>query len=86
MLKTIALIRVSTILQTEENGGTSIQLQTEKLTQYADLHDLELKDIIVDVASGGLETRDGIEKLKEMIELKEVDKRMYLLHQLSKPN
>ena len=38
--RTIGLVRVSTILQTEENGGTSIQLQTEKLKQYADLHDL----------------------------------------------
>ncbi|MBT4808683.1 MAG: hypothetical protein HON84_02025, partial [Candidatus Marinimicrobia bacterium] len=56
--KSVALIRVSTTLQTEENGGTSIQLQTEKLNQYADLHDLELNDVIVDVASGGLETRD----------------------------
>ena len=72
--RTIGLVRVSTILQTEENGGTSIQLQTEKLNQYADLHDLELNDVIVDVASGGLETRDGVEKLKEMIERKEVDK------------
>ena len=72
--RTIGLVRVSTILQTEENGGTSIQLQTEKLKQYADLHDLELNDVIVDVASGGLETRDGVEKLKEMIERKEVDK------------
>ena len=72
--KSVALIRVSTTLQTEENGGTSIQLQKEKLNQYADLHDLELNDVIVDVASGGLETRDGVEKLKEMIERKEVDK------------
>ena len=57
----IALIRVSTILQTEENGGTSIQLQTEKLKQYADLNDLDLRDTIIDVTSGGLENRDGIE-------------------------
>jgi len=74
MNKTIAIVRVSTILQTEDNGGTSIQLQTEKLKQYSHLHDLDLKETIVDVASGGLETRDGIEKLKEMIERKEVDK------------
>ena len=37
----IDLVRVSTILQTEESGGTSIQLQTEKLKQYADLNDLD---------------------------------------------
>ncbi|MBT5758822.1 MAG: recombinase family protein [Candidatus Marinimicrobia bacterium] len=65
--KTIALVRVSTIGQTEEKGGTGIQFQTEKLSQYVTLNDLNLIKTITDVCSGGLETRDGIETLKEHI-------------------
>ena len=71
--KTIALVRVSTIGQTEEKGGTGIQFQTEKLSQYAILNDLNLIKTITDIASGGLDTRDGIELLKQHIKDDEVD-------------
>ncbi|MBT5363768.1 MAG: recombinase family protein, partial [Candidatus Marinimicrobia bacterium] len=71
--KTIALVRVSTIGQTEEKGGTGIQFQTEKLSQYATLNDLNLIKTITDVCSGGLETRDGIEELKSHIGNGDVD-------------
>ena len=73
MKNTISLIRVSTNLQTEENGGTSIPYQKEKLSQYATLNDLNHIKTITDVASGGLETRDGIEELKRLIEDGNVD-------------
>ena len=73
MKNTFSLVRVSTILQTEENGGTGIQFQTEKLSQYSTLNDFNLIKTITDVCSGGLETRDGIEELKSHIENGDVD-------------
>ena len=71
--RAFGLVRVSTQLQTEEHGGTGIQFQSEKLTQYANLNDFNLVKTISDVASGGLETRQGIEELKSHIENNEVD-------------
>ncbi|MDP7095585.1 MAG: recombinase family protein, partial [Candidatus Marinimicrobia bacterium] len=73
MKNTFSLVRISTIIQSEENGGTGIQFQTEKLSQYATLNDLNLIKTITDVCSGGLETRDGIEELKSHIENGDVD-------------
>ena len=73
MKNTFSLVRVSTILQTEENGGTGIQFQTEKLSQYATLNNLNLIKTITDVCSGGLETRDGIEEIKSHIDNGECD-------------
>lgn len=67
MKKTYALSRVSTINQSSEFGGTGIDFQNEKLKQYADLQDFNLIKIIEDVASGGLNTREGIEELKQHI-------------------
>jgi len=70
MINTIAMIRVSTQLQTE---GTGLEFQSEKLKQYSKLNDFNLIKTISDVASGGLETRDGIEELKTDIENGGVD-------------
>ena len=72
-MNTYGLVRVSTKLQSEENGGTGIQFQSEKLSQYATLNDLTLIKTITDICSGGLETRDGIEELKSHIENGDVD-------------
>ena len=73
MIKTYGLVRISTKLQSDENGGTGIQFQSEKLSQYAKLNDLHLTKIITDVCSGGIEHRDGINELKSHIEKGEVD-------------
>ena len=73
MKNTVAVTRVSTQLQTVEMGGTGIQFQSEKLSQYATLNDLNLIKTITDVCSGGLDTRDGIEELKSDIEKGGVD-------------
>ena len=70
---TIGLTRVSTYRQSELAGGTGIEFQSDKLTQYATFNDLNLIKIISDVASGGLETRDGIEELKTLIEGGDID-------------
>ena len=73
MKNTFSLVRVSTLIQTEEMGGTGIQFQTEKLSQYATLNNLNLIKTITDVCSGGLETRDGIEEIKSHIDNGECD-------------
>ena len=73
MIKTYGLVRISTNLQSTENGGTGIQFQSEKLSQYAKLNDLHLTKIITDVCSGGIEHRDGINELKSHIVNGEVD-------------
>ena len=73
MKKAVSLVRISTTIQSEENGGTGVQFQTEKLLQFSNLNDFQHIKTITDVASGGLETRDGVELLKIMIERNEVD-------------
>jgi len=69
----IGLIRVSTNLQSEENGGTSLEFQKNKLEQYAVLNDLKLTKVICDIASGGLEDREGVLELENDIKNGEVD-------------
>jgi len=73
MKKAVSLVRISTTIQSEENGGTGVQFQTEKLLQFSNLNDFQHIKTITDVASGGLETRDGVDLLKIMIERNEVD-------------
>mgnify|MGYP006136366165 CR=1 FL=1 len=34
MKNTISLVRISTSIQTEEMGGTGVEFQTKKLSQY----------------------------------------------------
>ena len=69
----IGLIRVSTNLQSEENGGTSLEFQKNKLEQYAVLNDMKLSKVICDIASGGLEDREGVLELENDIKNGEVD-------------
>lgn len=73
MKRTFGLIRVSSHTQDDLSGGTGLQFQSEKISQYTELHELELVNIISDVCSGSYETRDGIEELKSLIEKGEVD-------------
>ena len=63
-MKTFGLARVSSHIQAK---GTGLEFQTKKMSQYAELHDLELVKVIQDVASGALETRDGIEEIKSEV-------------------
>ena len=72
-MNTYGLVRISSHIQSEKNGGTGVEFQTNKLSQYATLNDLTLIKTITDVCSGGLETRDGIEELQSHIENGEVD-------------
>ena len=70
MKRAYGLCRVSTINQ-EHN--TSIEHQKEKISQYSNLNNFNLVDVITDVCSGGLETRDGIEEIKSLIDDGKVD-------------
>ena len=70
MKRAYGLSRVSSINQ-EHN--TSIEHQKEKIVQYSTLNNFNLIDVISDVASGALQTRDGIEELKSLIDDGKVD-------------
>ena len=69
-MKAFGLARISSHIQAK---GTGLEYQSIKLTQYAELHELELVKVITDIASGALETRDGIEEIKAEIEKGNVD-------------
>ena len=71
--KCVSLIRVSTELQTESNGGTSLPIQREKLTDYAKMNSYDLIGTYEDVYSGGYESRMGIEKVKDLVKNGQVD-------------
>jgi DNA invertase Pin-like site-specific DNA recombinase len=72
-MNTYGLVRISSHIQSEKNGGTSIQYQTEKIKQYSDLNDLHLEKVITDVCSGSYDSRDGITELKTLITNGKVD-------------
>lgn len=74
MKKTYVVVRISSVSQSELNGGTGVEFQTTKLKQYADLHDYEIGDIFVDEVSGGLADREGITKLKSLIKEGKVER------------
>ena len=69
-MKVFGLARISSHIQAK---GTGWEYQSKRLTQYAELHKLELFKVITYIASGALETRDGIEKIKVQIEKGNVD-------------
>ena len=64
MKKGFGLIRVSSLTQQD---NTSLGFQTEQISNYTKLHNIDLVDVISDTCSGGFETRDGIEKIKSLI-------------------
>lgn len=68
----IGYVRVSTEEQAKE--GISIDAQSEKLRQYADLHDINLVDIIVDAgASAKSLKRPGLDNALAMLQSGEAD-------------
>jgi len=64
MKKGYGIVRVSSLTQQD---NTSLGFQTEQISNYTKLNNINLVEIISDTASGGLETRDGIEKVKSLI-------------------
>ena len=73
MKRTFGLIRISSTTQSEKNGGTGLEFQRNKISQYAELNDFNLVSVVDDVCSGGLSTRSGVEKLKHHVSNGEVD-------------
>jgi DNA invertase Pin-like site-specific DNA recombinase len=69
----VGLVRVSSHTQDDLNGGSGLQFQEEKITQYCELHDLDLVKVVSDICSGSFETRDGIDEVKSLIENGEVE-------------
>ena len=64
--KAYGYVRVSTEEQAQE--GLSIEVQTEKIRQYAALRDLDLVEIIVDAGiSGSTLDRPGMTRLRELL-------------------
>jgi site-specific DNA recombinase len=74
MKRTYGLIRISSTSQNEENGGTGVEFQTKKLIQYSELNDLEIGELFVDEVSGAIADRDGIIKLKNLIDEGKVER------------
>lgn len=71
--RTIGYVRVSTAGQAEE--GYSLEAQQRKIRAYADLHDLELIDIVEDAGLSGktIAGRPGIQRALEMVKAGKVD-------------
>jgi len=63
---TYGLSRVSTIQQTE---NTSLSFQSKRIKDYCRLHNLSLKEIIIEAESGAksIEERSGLSKLQQLI-------------------
>ena len=71
-ISAIGYVRVSTEEQAKE--GISIDAQSEKLRQYADLHEINLVDIIVDAgASAKSLKRPGLDNALTMLQSGEAD-------------
>jgi site-specific DNA recombinase len=72
MKRAVGYIRVSTEEQTRE--GVSLDMQAHKIRGYADLHDMELTEILADEGLSGksIKVRPGIQKVLEAIRKKEV--------------
>ena len=71
-LKAVGYVRVSTTEQAKE--GISLDNQKHKIKTYADLKDLALVEIISDEGLSGKDlNREGITRLLQMIDKKEID-------------
>jgi len=64
MKRAVGIIRVSSLSQ---KTNTSLDFQKEQIVLYSKMNGLTLVDVISDVCSGGLPTREGIEKVKKMV-------------------
>ncbi|MGO9116826.1 MAG: recombinase family protein [Desulfomonilaceae bacterium] len=71
-MKTMGYVRVSTEEQSRE--GISLEMQTAKIRQYAELNDLELVEIVQDAGLSGKSVagRPGIQKVLSMVKSREV--------------
>ena len=63
-MKTFGLAKLISHMHTK---GTFLEFQTKMMSQYTELHDLELVKVIQDAMIGALENRDGIEVIKSEV-------------------
>jgi len=71
-MKAIGYIRVSTEEQARE--GISLEAQKDKVKKYADLHNLNLTEIIRDEGKSGKDlNREGIQKVISLCQAKEIN-------------
>jgi site-specific DNA recombinase len=61
----IGYSRISTQRQSE---GTSLDNQKQKITEYCNLHDLQLTNVFSEIDSGGGNNRKVLTEIKNMIE------------------
>ncbi len=61
----IALVRVSSLSQQK---NTSLEQQKNRIQQYAAFNDIQIDKVIEEVESGAKETREGLEKLRSLVE------------------
>ncbi|MBI4962482.1 MAG: recombinase family protein [Desulfomonile tiedjei] len=71
-MKAVGYIRVSTDEQVRD--GVSLDMQAHKIRQYAELHDMDLVDIIADEGISGksIDIRPGVQKVLQMVRTKSV--------------
>jgi len=69
----VGYIRVSTEEQSRE--GISLEMQTEKIKQYAGLNDLTILEIIEDAGVSGktIKARPGVQRVLSLVRSKQVD-------------
>jgi len=71
-MKVIGYVRVSTEEQARE--GISLEVQADKIKKYADLHNLELIEIVRDEGKSGKDlNRDGIKRVITLCQAREAD-------------
>jgi len=84
MKKAIGYIRVSTEEQFKE--GLSLEVQEDKIKKYAELHNLELEEVVRDEGKSGKDlNREGVQKILSLIKKEVVtDIVVYKLDRLSR--
>ena len=71
MTRTVAYLRVSTTDQAEE--GVSLEAQRRKVQTYAELYDLDLVEIVEDIASAKTIDRPGLREALEYLDRGEAE-------------
>ncbi|GAI82131.1 unnamed protein product, partial [marine sediment metagenome] len=71
MKKAVGYCRVST--EEQARGGISLDVQKDKIRQYAELHSLDLLKVIMDEKSGKDLDREGIQEVLSLCNDKSID-------------
>jgi len=71
-VKAVGYVRVST--EEQAKGGVSLDMQRAKIRKYAELHDMDLIDIIADEGISGctIKARPGVQEVLEKVRNKQI--------------